>query len=87
MIHRRGFALGGRSVALCLALVLAATPVRAGDGEPGRADSKSNPLRNVYFGEQHLHTHDSPDAYIWYTPDPKLVKKAGAYPHLHQIFK
>jgi hypothetical protein len=23
---------------------------------------------------------------IWYTPDPKLVKKAATYPHLHQIF-
>jgi hypothetical protein len=23
---------------------------------------------------------------IWYTPDPKLVKKAPFYPHLHQIF-
>jgi hypothetical protein len=23
---------------------------------------------------------------IWYTPDPKLVKKAPAYPHLHQVF-
>jgi hypothetical protein len=22
---------------------------------------------------------------IWYTPDPKLVKKAPAYPHLHQV--
>jgi hypothetical protein len=23
---------------------------------------------------------------IWYTPDPKLVKKAPSYPHLHQVF-
>ena len=23
---------------------------------------------------------------IWYTPDPKLVKKAPFYPHLHQVF-
>ena len=23
---------------------------------------------------------------IWYTPDPKLAKKAAFYPHLHQIF-
>ena len=22
---------------------------------------------------------------IWYTPDPKLVKKADFYPNLHQI--
>jgi hypothetical protein len=32
-------------------------------GEPGRSSGKSNPLNNVYFGEQHLHTADSPDAF------------------------
>ena len=30
----------------------AADPV----GEPGRGSAKKNPLKNVYFGEQHLHT-------------------------------
>jgi len=23
---------------------------------------------------------------IWYTPDPKIAKKAPFYPHLHQVF-
>jgi hypothetical protein len=32
-------------------------------GEPGRDSEKPNPLKNVYFGEQHLHTQDLPDAY------------------------
>jgi len=32
-------------------------------GEPGRDSGKPNPLKNVYFGEQHLHTQNSPDAY------------------------
>jgi hypothetical protein len=32
-------------------------------GEPGRAAGKKNPLKNVYFGEQHLHSEMSPDAY------------------------
>jgi hypothetical protein len=32
-------------------------------GEPGRDSNKPNALKNVYFGEQHLHTQDSPDAY------------------------
>ena len=32
-------------------------------GEPGRSSGKPNPLNNVYFGEQHLHTQNSPDAY------------------------
>jgi hypothetical protein len=33
-------------------------------GEPGRESDKPNPLNNVYFGEQHLHTNASVDAYI-----------------------
>jgi hypothetical protein len=32
-------------------------------GEPGRAASKPNPLKNVYFGEQHLHSEASADAF------------------------
>lgn len=32
-------------------------------GEPGRGSGKPNPLKNVYFGEQHLHTQDSADAF------------------------
>ena len=32
-------------------------------GEPGRSGGGKNPLKNVYFGEQHLHTADSPDAF------------------------
>ena len=37
----------------------------AGDsaGEPGRGSGEKNPLNNVYFGEQHLHTVNSPDAF------------------------
>jgi hypothetical protein len=33
-------------------------------GEPGRGDTGPNPLKNVYFGEQHLHTENSPDAFV-----------------------
>jgi hypothetical protein len=32
-------------------------------GDSGRGSKKANPLKNVYFGEQHLHTQDSPDAF------------------------
>jgi len=32
-------------------------------GEPGRNTGEPNALNNVYFGEQHLHTQNSPDAY------------------------
>ena len=33
-------------------------------GEPGRDGGGPNPLKNVYFGEQHLHTTNSPDAFV-----------------------
>ena len=50
--------------ALFCAAALSA-PAFAADslGEPGRGSGKKNPLNNVYFGEQHLHTQDSPDAF------------------------
>ena len=36
-------------------------------GEPGRGGSGPNPLKNVYFGEQHLHTVASADAFSFGT--------------------
>ena len=36
-------------------------------GEPGRGDKGPNPLHNVYFGEQHLHTVASADAFAFGT--------------------
>ena len=47
------------SIALCTTGAFAADSI----GEPGRSAGKKNPLNNVYFGEQHLHTQNSPDAY------------------------
>ena len=32
-------------------------------GEPGKGDDGPNPLKNVYFGEQHMHTKNSFDAF------------------------
>ena len=32
-------------------------------GEPGRSVGKANPLKNVYFGEEHIHTSASPDSF------------------------
>lgn len=32
-------------------------------GEPGRSDKGPNPLKNVYFGEEHMHTRNSFDAF------------------------
>jgi hypothetical protein len=48
---------------LCVALL--ATNAWAADsaGEPGRSSSGKNPMKNVYFGEQHLHTRNSFDAF------------------------
>jgi len=55
-------------------------------GEPGRDASGPNPQNNVYFGEQHLHTVNSPDAFAFgtrNTPDDaynfckgKAIKKS-----------
>jgi hypothetical protein len=36
-------------------------------GEPGRSSATKNPLNNVYFGEQHLHTVNSGDAFAFGT--------------------
>jgi hypothetical protein len=36
-------------------------------GEPGHGTDAPNPLNNVYFGEQHLHTLNSPDAFAFGT--------------------
>jgi hypothetical protein len=33
-------------------------------GEPGRDSKGPNPLKNLYFGEEHLHTSNSPDAFV-----------------------
>jgi hypothetical protein len=48
---------------LCSALFAAGAWAADSVGEPGRSAGKKNPLNNVYFGEQHLHTSDSPDAF------------------------
>jgi hypothetical protein len=44
-------------------VAFAADPVGQPKGEAG----KPNPLKNVYFGEQHLHTVNSPDAFAFGT--------------------
>jgi hypothetical protein len=44
-------------------LLAAGAWAAASAGEPGRSSGKKNPLNNVYFVEQHLHTQDSPDAF------------------------
>lgn len=52
-------------VALVLAVLAGQAAFSSADsiGEPGRDSGKANPLKNVYFGEQHLHTENSPDAF------------------------
>ena len=56
----------------CLVVVSVAVSAFAGThgalaqespGEPGRGSGIKNPLKNVYFGEQHLHTSSSFDAF------------------------
>jgi hypothetical protein len=43
--------------------LLGATALADSLGEPGRDADGPNPLNNVYFGEQHLHTQDSADSF------------------------
>jgi hypothetical protein len=49
---------------LCSTLLTSAAWAAGSVGEPGRDGAKANPLKNVYFGEQHLHTTNSPDAFV-----------------------
>ena len=49
--------------ALVVALLVNQSVWADSAGEPGRDAGKANPLKNVYFGEQHLHTSNSPDAF------------------------
>jgi hypothetical protein len=49
---------------LAAAAVLGATSAQAeSPGEPGRDADGKNPQKNVYFGEQHMHTRNSFDAF------------------------
>ena len=52
-----------RSLSLVTLFVLAGAAEAQSVGEPGRDSAGPNPLNNVYFGEQHLHTVNSPDAF------------------------
>ena len=53
---------------LCLALIsVNAIAAEGAGGHDSNVVSKPNPLNNVYFGEQHLHTANSPDAFSFGT--------------------
>jgi len=51
----------------CGVLVVPVVSAQGASGEPGRGGNDPNPLKNVYFGEQHLHTVNSPDAFAFGT--------------------
>jgi hypothetical protein len=54
--------------ALCCGVALASGAFAADPvGQPKGEAGKPNPLKNVYFGEQHLHTVNSPDAFAFGT--------------------
>ena len=42
----------------CAAALLSPAFAADSPGEPGRGAGGKNPLKNVYFGEQHLHTSE-----------------------------
>ena len=60
----RGIALGCAAV---LATLLPTLATADSAGEPGRGSGKANPLNNVYYGEEHLHSSASPDAFAFGT--------------------
>ena len=61
--------MSGALVFTTLSSTLLAAVALAADstGEPGRSSDTANPLKNVYFGEQHMHTVNSPDAFAFGT--------------------
>lgn len=48
---------------LCLSISTGIAYAADSIGEPGRGERGKNPLKNVYFGEEHLHTRNSFDAF------------------------
>ena len=60
---QRGFCKIVVLFAVVTLLIVPGTNLAQSKGEPGRDSGKPNPLKNVYFGEQHLHTANSPDAF------------------------
>ena len=49
----------------CLVLLIASVEVYSQSiGQPGLGNKGPNPLKNVYFGEEHIHTSNSPDAFM-----------------------
>ena len=55
---------GVLSLLVLFSTLLAASAFAADSiGEPGRGADGKNPLKNVYFGEQHMHTRNSFDAF------------------------
>lgn len=59
------------AMAVCAAALLtacgdpASAPVAQGDQQPAAERPAPNPLKNAYFGDLHLHTRNSFDAYIF----------------------
>ena len=52
---------------MCTVALVPAALAQDNVGQPKGPAGKPNPLNNVYFGEQHLHTVNSPDAFAFGT--------------------
>jgi len=53
-------------ISLCIIMLMGGTNLLLSqtNAEPGRDNEGPNPLNNLYFGEEHLHTSASPDAFV-----------------------
>ncbi len=60
-------ALSKTALSLVVAGLVCGNAYADSPGEPGRDSKGPNPLNNVYFGEEHLHTIASPDAFAFGT--------------------
>jgi len=59
----RAIKIGVLSLSVVCSAQFAAGAFAESIGEPGSSSGKANPLKNVYFGEQHMHTQNSFDAW------------------------
>ena len=59
--------LGTTSLSMLAGSLLAGGALAQNVGQPAGPADGPNPLKNVYFGEQHLHSQASPDAFSFGT--------------------
>jgi len=52
-----------KKIILLISIMFGYSSIAQTNGEPGKDKEGPNPIKNVYFGEEHIHTSASPDAF------------------------